>query len=334
MAELPASRRAATMRAFKPRRKRRDVSKPDTIDRVAVVGCGTIGASWAALLVAHGLAVQATDPAPDAGPRLRAQVERALAQLAALGLGGRGALHFTPDLAEALDGAGWVQENAPEVEGVKRELLAAIDRLVPSSVPIASSTTAMLRSRIAADCAHPDRVIVGHPFTPPHLVPLVEIVAADAAMAARAGAFYRRLGRHPVTLRREVPGHIANRLAAALYREAVSLAVEGVASVADIDAAICHGPGLRWALMGPHMTYHLGGGAGGLAHYLDHLGPSQERRWADLGRPTLDDDTRGRLIDGVAAEAAGRTVPELEERRDRGLIDILKARTVVVPDAG
>ncbi|TXM99302.1 3-hydroxyacyl-CoA dehydrogenase, partial [Methylobacterium sp. WL122] len=141
--------------------------------------------------------------------------------------------------------------------------------------------------------------------------------------------FYARLGRRPVILRREMPGHVANRLASALYREAVNLVAEGVASVADIDAALCNGPGLRWAAMGPHMTYHLGGGAGGIRHYLDHLGPSQVRRWESLGRPELSDAVKDAIVEGVEAEAAGRTLPELEARRDRALIDILKARTEV-----
>jgi 3-hydroxyacyl-CoA dehydrogenase len=157
-------------------------------------------------------------------------------------------------------------------------------------------------------------------------------VAGDAQVAARAAALYRGLGRRPVILRREMPGHIANRLASALYREAVNLVAEGVASVADIDAALCHGPGLRWALMGPHLTYHLGGGPGGIAHYLEHLGPSQERRWASLGRPALTPEVRAAIAAGVAAEAGSLGIADLEARRDRALIAILKARTPVAPE--
>ncbi|MEH3146307.1 MAG: 3-hydroxyacyl-CoA dehydrogenase NAD-binding domain-containing protein [Methylobacterium frigidaeris] len=296
---------------------------------MAVIGSGTVGASWAALFMAHGLDVAATDPAPGAEERLRAFVEGALGQLAGLGLSGRGTLRFVATVAEALDGAEFVQENAPEDEGFKRRLLAEIDRALPAGVLVASSTSALVRSRIVAECADPDRILVAHPFNPPHLVPLVEIVAGTSDAAARAGAFYARLGRRPVVLRREMPGHIANRLASALYREAVHLVAEGVASVADIDAALCNGPGLRWALMGPHMTYHLGGGEGGIAHYLDHLGPSQERRWASLGAPALTPEVRAAIVAGIAEEAAGRSIAELEARRDRGLIEVLKARTEV-----
>ncbi len=303
------------------------------IRRVAVIGCGTVGASWAALFVAHGLDVAATDPAPGAEERLRTFVAGALDQLAGLGLTGRGRLDFRPALADALDGAGFVQENAPEDEGFKRRLLAEIDRALPPGVLVASSTSALVRSRIVADCATPDRVVVAHPFNPPHLVPLVEIVAGTPEAAARAGAFYAGLGRRPVVLRREMPGHIANRLASALYREAVHLVAEGVASVADIDAALCNGPGLRWALMGPHMTYHLGGGEGGIAHYLAHLGPSQERRWASLGSPSLTPEVQAAIVAGIAEEAAGRPIGELEARRDRGLIAVLRSRTEVAAEA-
>ncbi|MGV7032523.1 3-hydroxyacyl-CoA dehydrogenase NAD-binding domain-containing protein [Methylobacterium symbioticum] len=301
----------------------------DEIGAVAVVGCGTVGASWAALFLAHGIDVSAWDPATGFADRLQASVDLARAQLAELGLTGAGRLCTHADLEAALAGVGFVQENAPEDEGLKRGLLARIDASLPADILIASSTSAMLRSRIVADCRRPERVLVAHPFNPPHLVPLVEIVAGGETAAERAAAIYARLGRRPVILRREMPGHIANRLASALYREAVNLVAEGVASVADIDAALCNGPGLRWSAMGPHMTYHLGGGAGGIRHYLDHLGPSQELRWASLGTPRLTDTVKAAIVAGVEAEAAGRTVAELEARRDRALIEVLKARTEV-----
>lgn len=303
------------------------------IHRVAVIGCGTVGASWAALFLAHGLEVAAYDPAPGAEERLRAFVERARGQLAELGAIREGALRVAADLPGALAGADFVQENAPENEDFKRGFLAEIDALTRPEAIIASSTSALLRSQIVADCATPGRIIVAHPFNPPHLVPLVELVGADEDVLARAAAFYRGLGRRPVTLRREMPGHIANRLASALYREAVFLVEQGVASVADIDAALCNGPGLRWAAMGPHMTYHLGGGQGGIEHYLTHLGPSQVRRWEALGAPALTPEVQRRIVEGVAEEAAGRGIPELEERRDRALIDILRARTEVAAPA-
>ncbi|HYG87806.1 MAG TPA: 3-hydroxyacyl-CoA dehydrogenase NAD-binding domain-containing protein [Azospirillum sp.] len=294
------------------------------IGRVAVVGCGTVGASWTALFLAHGLDVAATDPAPGAQARLDRFVERALAQLAELGCRGDGRLTFHAALPDALDGAGFVQENAPEDEALKRRLLAEIDAHVPPDVIVASSTSALLRSAIVTDCRSPERHVVAHPFNPPHLLPLVELVGENAAVTERAATFYRSLGRRPVVLKREMPGHIANRLSSALYREAVHLVEQGVASVADIDAAISHGPGLRWAVMGPHMTYHLGGGEGGIAHYLSHLGPSQVRRWASLGNPSLGPEVQARIVEGVTEEADGRSVEELEAERDRALMGLLR----------
>ncbi len=302
---------------------------PPPVRRFAIVGAGMIGASWAALAAAHGLEVAAYDPEPAAGERFFAAVERARAQLVTLGLTGTGAVSFSDNLPEVLAEAGFVQENGPENEAVKRALLSRIDALAPADAIIASSTSALVRSAIVADCATPGRVIVAHPFNPPHLVPLVEIVGADDGVVARAAAFYRGLGRRPVVLNREMPGHIANRLASALYREAVHLVEQGVASVADIDAALCHGPGLRWALMGPHMTYHLGGGEGGIAGYLALLGPSQVRRWQALGQPSLDAEVQRRIVAGVAEEAAGRSIAELEARRDEGLLALLRARILV-----
>ncbi|MCD6674296.1 MAG: 3-hydroxyacyl-CoA dehydrogenase NAD-binding domain-containing protein [Burkholderiaceae bacterium] len=296
----------------------------EALRTIAVVGCGTVGASWAALFVAYGLDVQATDPSPGAEARLRAFVERAREPLRALGCIGEGRLEFTADLESAIVGAQFVQENAPENEETKRELLARIDRLAPPEVIVAGSTSSLLRSRLVVDCAHRRRHVCAHPFNPPHLVPLVEIVGEDEDVVSRAVRFYRGLGRRPIVLRREMPGHVANRLASALWREAVYLVEQGVASVEDIDAAVTHGPGLRWAIFGPHLTYHLGGGAGGIEHYLEHLGPSQSRRWASLGVPVFDDASRRALVDGVHEEAAGRSIEALERARDAALVALLR----------
>jgi 3-hydroxyacyl-CoA dehydrogenase len=302
-----------------------------TIKRVAVIGCGTVGASWAALFMAHGLDVAAYDPAPGAEERLHTFILHARDQLLELGAAGKGELRFTADLAEALHAADFVQENAPENEALKRRMLADIETLTSNTAIVASSTSALLRSSIVADCKQTRRFIVAHPFNPPHLVPLVELVGEDAGVIEQASNFYRDLGRRPVVLNHEMPGHIANRLASALYREAVYLVEQGVASVADIDAALCNGPGLRWAVMGPHMTYHLGGGSGGIEHYLAHLGPSQVRRWASLGDPALSPDVQAKIVAGVHEEARGQAIPELEERRDRALLNILKSRIEVAP---
>jgi carnitine 3-dehydrogenase len=294
------------------------------IRRVAVVGCGTVGASWAALFLSHGLDVLATDVAPDAEESLRRHVGRAQAQLAELGCRGTGRLAFHASLAQALEDADLVQENAPENEELKRHLLAEIDGLVPPETIVASSTSALLRSRIVSACRHPSRHIVAHPFNPPHLMPLVEILGGDEAVVERACSFYAALGRRPLVLRKETEGHLANRLASALFREAAHLIEQGVASVEDVDAAVSYGPGLRWAIMGPCLTYHLGGGAGGITHYLEHLGPSQARRWASLGNPSFGPEMQARIAEGVLAEAAGRTVEDLEAERDRALVGILQ----------
>jgi carnitine 3-dehydrogenase len=300
-----------------------------TIKRVAVIGCGTVGASWAALFLGHGLDVAAYDPSPGAEDRLQSFVDHALDQLAELGTREKGELRFSGDLTDVLGAADFVQENVPEDEALKRRTLADIDALTTEGVIVASSTSALLRSSIVAECKTPHRFIVAHPFNPPHLVPLVELIGEDESIVQQAAEFYRTIGRRPVILRREMPGHIANRLSSALYREAVYLVEQGVASVADIDAALCNGPGLRWAVMGPHMTYHLGGGPGGIEHYLSHLGPSQVRRWASLGNPTLSPEVQKQIVEGVAEEAGDRSIQELEERRNRALLEILKSRTEV-----
>ncbi len=291
----------------------------EAVRRVAVIGTGVVGASWAAYFLAHGMDVATSDPASGAEDYLRAFIERARPDLARLGLTGNGRLSFLDEVEEAVMDAGFVQENAPEREELKRVLLARLDRAAPPDVIIASSTSSLLRSRMVQDCATPERIIIAHPFNPPHLVPLVELVG-DPAVTRWAADFYRALGKRPVVLKREATGHIANRLTAALWREALYILEQGVAEVEDIDAAVAHGPGLRWAHMGPFMTYHLGGGPGGLRHYMDHLGPSQMRRWQDLGTPTVDEELTRRAVEGVAREAAGRSVEELERERDEALI--------------
>lgn len=299
--------------------------------RIAVIGSGLLGASWAALFLAHGLDVSAQDPASGAEDRLHRFLGHAREQLAELGLTRWGSLTFSADLATSLEGADLVQENASENEVLKQQLLAEIDGLVPETVTVASSTSALVLSIIVRDCVHKARFIAAHPFNPPHLVPLVEITGIDERVIASAKAFYESLGRRCVVLKREMPGHIANRLASALYQEAVHLVETGVASVADVDAALCHGPGLRWAIMGPHMAYHLGGGEGGISRYLQGFSGSQLKRWRSLGTSDLGPEVQAAIIAGVGEEAAGRSVPELEEQRDRALIEALKLRKKAPP---
>jgi len=298
--------------------------------KIYVIGGGLIGASWTATFIFHGWSVHVVDPAPDALEKLRPVVSQALIALRVVSpevTTELGEITVSPELPEQMNDAAWVQENGPEDITKKRAMLADMDRRTPPEVVIASSTSSLLASDMQVDCEGAERVLVAHPFNPPHLIPLVEIVpgaktapwAVDAAMA-----FYTRLGKKPVRVKKEVPGHLANRLASAVYREAAHIVAEGIADVADIDAAMAYGPGLRWAIMGPHMTYHLGGGEGGIAHYLEHLGDSQEERWKHLGNTPLSEDVRQKIIAGVLAEAGGRTLNELVAERDTCLVELLK----------
>lgn len=293
------------------------------IRTIAVVGAGTIGASWTALFLAHGLDVSVADPAPGAEARLAAFLDRALpdARPSPPPPGGEGRLTFATSAEEAAAMADLVQENAPEREALKADLVARIEAAAPPHAIIASSTTAFPHSVIAARAKDRARVIVAHPFNPPHLVPLVELVGAtpDAPAVRAAHAFYQRLGREPVILRKEAVGHLANRLQAALMREALYCLEQGIAGVEDIDRAVRFGPGLRWACMGPFQTYHLAGGEGGLRHYFAHLGASQAQRWATLGTPVLDDRLVEQAITGVEAMLGGKTTEELARMRDGAL---------------
>jgi carnitine 3-dehydrogenase len=304
------------------------------VNRAAVVGTGVIGASWAALFLANGLDVTATDPAPGAEERLRADVAAHWPVLERTGLADGASLDrlsFTADAAAAVTDAEFVQENGPERLDVKHELFARLDAASPPDTVLASSSSGLLPSAIARGCPkHPERVIIGHPFNPAHLIPLVEVVPGEVTSTEaveRAMNFYTAVGKRPIRLRIEVPGHVANRLQYALWREAYSLVERGVASVSDIDAAISHGPGLRWAVLGPLANQHLSGGAGGLAHVLTHLGPPMEDVWRDLRPVWLTPDLITALVDGVAEELAGIEPADLVARRDAVLTALLALKS-------
>ncbi|MCG8561306.1 MAG: 3-hydroxyacyl-CoA dehydrogenase NAD-binding domain-containing protein [Hyphomicrobiales bacterium] len=305
------------------------------IETVAVIGTGLIGSAWTTLFLAHGLKVIAVDPDPDAPGRLRQTIESMAAHLREADLIAHDAeidtdrVRHVSSPGPELAAARFVQENAPERLELKRELFARLDELTEPDTILASSTTALRVSDIQTACRHPERVIAGHPLNPPHLIPLVEISGGeltDPAALERAAAFYRSIGKVPVCLRRDIEGHIAGRLSAALWREAVHLVEQGIASVEDIDAAVVNGPGLRWAAVGPHMTYHLGGGPGGIADYLEHLGASQERRWASLGTPQLTDEVKRQISDGLNTAANGLSVEALEAERDRSIVSVLRTQ--------
>ncbi|WP_050470217.1 3-hydroxyacyl-CoA dehydrogenase NAD-binding domain-containing protein [Herbaspirillum chlorophenolicum] len=309
------------------------------IKRIAVVGTGVIGASWVAYFLAQGLDVSATDPMPDAEQKLREAVARHWPSLETLGLAPGASvsrLRFFEKLEDALQGADFVQENGPEREDLKTDLFRRMDAALPAQVILASSSSGLLMSKVQAACRHPERVVLGHPFNPPHLIPLVEVIGGQlTSPEAVQGAidFYAAIGKKPIHVRKEVKGHIANRLQAALWREAFHLVEQGVASTEDIDTAIAYGPGLRWALMGPYLNLHMSGGEGGIKHMLDHLGPPIESWWADLGTPAITDGLKEILRAGVEQQMQGMTSAEVAAERDRLLVKLLasKAESKVLP---
>jgi len=267
------------------------MSADKPIRRIAIVGTGVIGASWAALFLAHGLEVIATDPAPNAEENLREYIDNAWPALEQLGLSSGASkkrLSFTTKLSEALEGVDLVQENGPERPDFKIKLFADLDALTPETTILASSSSGIPIGISQSSCKHPERCVIGHPFNPPHLIPLVEVVGSEKTSSAtieRAIAFYASIGKRPIHVRKEVVGHVANRLQAALYREVVYLIEQDVLSVSDADAAVSWGPGLRWGVMGPNLLFHLAGGQGGIHHFMEHLAGPMTTWWKDLGNP-------------------------------------------------
>jgi carnitine 3-dehydrogenase len=304
---------------------------PEEVRTVTCVGAGVIGGGWVAYFLARGYRVVAWDPAEDAESRLRHLVEAAWPALTELGLADGASLdHLTvePDLATACAQADFVQESAPEDLELKRRLLADIDAATPEHVVISSSTSGYGMSEMQVGCAHPERTVVGHPFNPPYLIPLVEVVGGSATSADVVdwtADFFRHAGKSVIRMEREVPGFVANRLQEALWREALHMVEAGEATVEEIDLSITDGPGLRWALQGPMLTFHLAGGQGGMAHMLDHFGPSLLSPWTRLEAPELTPELRDAVVAGCEREADGRSIDELVAERDRGVIAILRA---------
>jgi carnitine 3-dehydrogenase len=302
---------------------------PTQVRRVAVVGTGVIGGGWAAHFLRQGMDVLAYDPAPGAEARLRTMIAGAWPTLERLGLA-EGAdptrLSFALDLASAVAQADFVQENAPENGPLKIQTLAQIDAATPQDIVIASSTSGFAMTMLQQECLHPERCVVGHPFNPPYLIPLVEVVGGartDPGTVDWAVEFYAHVGKQPLKLARELPGFLANRLQEAVWREALHMVAAGEATVEEIDAAMVYGPGLRWALMGPCLTFHLAGGEGGMAHMLDHFGPALLEPWTRLTAPELTPQLRDRMVEGCLREAAGRSIRALALERDEFLIELL-----------
>jgi carnitine 3-dehydrogenase len=303
--------------------------RPEVARRVGIVGAGVIGGGWALHYLRAGLDVDVYDPAPQARGDLLRMLEASWPLLEQMGLR-EGAspdrLTFHDQLAGAVADADVVQENAPEDGAVKRGVLADIDRAARPEVIIASSTSGFAMTMLQADCAHPERCVVGHPFNPPYLIPMVEVVGGertDPAAVDWLTAFYASTGKRPLRLSRELPGFVGNRLQEAMWREALHMVAAGEATVEEIDASIAFGPGLRWALMGPCLTFHLAGGGGGMAHMLDHFGAALLEPWTRLEAPALTPELRDRMIEGCLRAADGRSVAELERLRDGFLAELL-----------
>jgi 3-hydroxyacyl-CoA dehydrogenase len=302
------------------------------IRRIAVVGTGVIGASWAAQYLARGFDVVATDPAPNAEANLREYVDEAWGQLEEIGLSpgaSRDRLSFTKDMAQALTTADFVQENGPERPDFKTKLFAQMDEVTPVDSIIASSSSGITPSVMQSACKDPERVIVGHPFNPPHIVPLVEVVGGTKTSPdaiQRAMGFYASIGKKPIHLRKELPGHVANRLQAALYREILYLIEQDVLSVEETDIAVCYGPGLRWGVMGQSLQWHVGGGAGGINHFMEQLMDPLAAMMQTLGNPQVTPELKQTIVDGVMREAAGRPVEELAREENEVIIGLLRLR--------
>jgi carnitine 3-dehydrogenase len=316
------------------------MSETKPIRRVAIVGTGVIGASWSALYLAKGLQVVATDPAPGAENRLRAFIAKAWTALERLGLSSGASqanLSFTADLAEALTGVDLVQENGPERLDFKQKLYGQLDELLAADVIIASSSSGLTMSEIQKGAAaHPERCVIAHPFNPPHLIPLVEVVGGaktSEETIRRATEFYKSIGKRPVRVNKEMPGHVANRLQSAVQREVYYLVAEGIISAADVDTALSWGPGLRWGVMGNMMLNHLGGGSGGMEHFLEQFAGPLTAWWKTLGEPVLTPDVQGVLINSVHAEVGSRSIEELAAQRDEVLLGLLELRAKAEADA-
>ena len=302
---------------------------PETVRTVAVVGTGVIGAGWAAHFLRMGYDVVGWDPDSGAAERLASFVGNAWPVLERLGLGpaaSPGRLRFAGSLREATAGADFVQESAPEALEVKEALLAELDTVTSPDVVIASSTSGFMMSDMTARTRTPGRFVVGHPFNPPYLIPLVEIVGGrltDQAAVTWTEKFYTGTGKVCLTMDSEVPGFVGNRLQEALWREALHMIDSGQATVQQIDDSITYGPGLRWALMGPVLTFHLAGGQGGMAHMFDHFGPALLQPWTRLTAPELTPRLRDLVVSGVDESVGDMTVPQLERQRDDFLADLL-----------
>ena len=301
------------------------------VSHTSCLGGGVIGASWAALFLASGRSVALFDPAADTERAVKNYIETAWPTLEQLGLttyGDPDNIRFCKSAADAVDGADFIQENVPERLAIKCATFAEIEPVLQDTAIVASSASGLMLSQMQEGWQNPERFVLGHPFNPPHVIPLVEVLGnkkTQEGVVEDACAFYEAVGKVTIKLHKEKNGHVANRLQAAIWREAISLVAEGVASVEDVDKAVWAGPGLRWATMGPTMLFHLGAGAGGLQAFFDHFAETFNGWWDDLGQIHLNEEIIAAIIKGVEAEADGQSVQELAARRDALLTAIQQA---------
>jgi 3-hydroxybutyryl-CoA dehydrogenase len=298
---------------------------------IAVLGSGTIGQSWSALFLAAGHTVTAYDPDPLAGERIVNFVSESEEQLKTLGYHSAGSVEhfkFTTDPIQAVCDAEFIQENAPEDITVKGQLYTMIHGSIHPRGILASSTSGITIEELQAESPFASQMIIGHPFNPPHLIPLVEVLGSeitDTGLIERALEFYRSLGKVPVLLNKSVPGHIANRLQAVLWQEVLYLAKEGVASLSDIDQAIANGPGLRWAIYGPNQLFSLAAGDRGLNGFIDHLGPSFQQWWSSAGQVEFDQQMRD-LINQQFPPNTEVEMESMRHQRDTQICQLLTTR--------
>src|SRR5258705_10704393 len=302
------------------------------IRRIAIVGAGVIGASWAAEYLARGFDTIATDPGPNAEANLRKYIDEAWKDLTSIGLSkgaSRDRLTFTTDMKDALSKADFVQENGPERPDFKMKLFAQMDEVTPIDSLIASSSSGITPSVMQTNCKHPERVLVGHPFNPPHIIPLVEVVGGTKTSPEaiqQALAFYASIGKKAIHLKKELPGHVGNRLQARLSNEVTYPIQHDVLSVEDADVAGGYGPGPPWGVMGPSLQWHLGGGAGGIKHFMEHLMDPLAAMMKSLAAPDITPELKQTIVEGVLHEAGKRSLNELAEGENEMLIGLLRLR--------
>ena len=311
------------------------MAKDGEIRNIAIVGTGVIGASWAAYYLSKGFSVIATDPAPNAEAGLRKYIDEAWKTLSKNGLSNgasRDRLTFEPSMVQALSKADFVQENAPERPDFKAKLFAEMDDATPPGSILASSSSGITMDVIQSKCKRPERCVIGHPFNPPHVIPLVEVVGGaktSPQTIENAMAFYSSIGKKPIRLFKALPGHVANRLQAAIYKEILYLIQQGVLSVADADIAVSYGPGPRWGVMGPSLQWHLGGGPGGIHHFMEHLMGPLEGMMKALGTPDITPDLKETVANEVMRIAGNRTVEQLAAEENEVLTGLLSSRAKV-----